>query len=306
IGATLVTAEGQLVHASDAETPELMWALRGGGGGLGVVTQFEYRAVPIGPQVAFNVTFYPQRDAKRVFHAHEAFLQRDPGLVSTLFALGRIPDEGFPEELHGEPFAAVLGMHAGEAEAGLEAMRPLREICEPLADLSDVMPYLDAQRVFDPDYPDGLRYYWKSTSLPDIGDEVLDVLLAFAARAPSDRSTLDVWRHGGRMAEPANEATAYGRRDLTFLVNGEANWERPEDDAANVAWVRDCLKALEPYAADHLYLNFPGFLEEGIALERAAHGDNHARLEALRRRYDPDGVFRGAPAATLTGRTEGT
>lgn len=292
IGATVVTADGRLVRASDDENPELLWGLRGGGGGLGVVTSFEYRAVPLGPEVAFNVTFYPLREARRVFHAHEAFLRDDPGRVSTLFALGRIPEEGFPEELHGQPFAAVLAMHAGDAQEGLEAMRPLREVCEPLADLSEVVPYVEAQRFFDDDYPDGLRYYWKSVSLPELDDRALDVLVDFAERAPSDLSTLDVWRHGGAMSAPADGATAYGRRDLPFLVNGEANWDDPEEDEANIAWVRDCLEALRPYAADHLYLNFPGFHEEGEALERAALGENHARLERLRRRFDPQGVFR--------------
>lgn len=292
IAATLVTADGRLVRASEAENPELLWGLRGGGGGLGVVTSFEYRAVPLGPEVAFNVTFYPRREARRVFHAHEAFLRDEPGRVSTLFALGRMPAEGFPDELHGQPFAAVLGMYAGEVREGVEAMRPLREICEPLADLSDVVPYVEAQRFFDDDYPDGMRYYWKSTSLAAVDDRALDVLLDFAERTPSDLSTIDVWRHGGAMSEPAAAATAYGRRDLPYLVNGEANWEAPEDDEANIAWVRACLEALRPYAADHLYLNFPGFREEGEAQERAALGENHARLERLRARYDPGRLFR--------------
>jgi len=292
IGATVVTADGRSVRASDDGNPDLLWALRGGGGGLGVVTSFEYRAVRLGPEVAFNVTFYPRRDARRVFHAHEAFLREDPGSVSTLFALGRMPEEGFPEELHGQPFAAVLAMHAGEAHEGLEAMRPLREVTEPLLDLSDVVPYVEAQRFFDDDYPDGLRYYWKSVSLPVLDDRALDVLLEFAERAPSDLSTLDVWRHGGAMSAPAEGATAYGRRDLLYLVNGEANWDDPEQDDVNIAWVRDCLEALRPYAADHLYLNFPGFHEEGEALERAALGENRARLEDVRRRFDPRGLFR--------------
>lgn len=292
VGATVVTADGRTVRAGDDGDAELLWALRGGGGAFGIVTSFRYRAYAVGPDVAFAITFYPLSEARRVFRAHEAYLHDEPGTVSTLFALGRLPrEEHVPERLHGHPFAAVLAMHAGDPSAGWEALRPLREICEPLLDLGGVMPYLDAQQVFDADYPDGLRYYWKSISLPEIDDDVLSILVEHAERAPSDLSTLDVWHNDGAMAEPAPDASAYGRRDARYLVNAEANWERADRDDANIAWARACLAALEPYGSDHLYLNFAGFHEEGERLARAAYGPNYARLAELKARYDPTGLL---------------
>jgi hypothetical protein len=171
-------------------------------------------------------------------------------------------------------------------------MRPLREIAAPLVDLSSRMPYTQAQTVYDEDYPNGKRYYWKSTSLMRLSEEVIEVLEHYANLAPSDHSTIDIWYHGGALAALSEEATAYGRRDIPYLVNPEANWDDPKDDAANIAWARDLLKALTPYSETNLYLNFPGFLEEGDAMMRKAFGRNYERLVELKTKYDPQNVFR--------------
>lgn len=295
IGATVVTADGRTVRAGEGEgeDPDLLWGLRGGGGNFGVVTSFTYRAYPVGPDVAFSVTFYPQELASDVVRVHDAFIAADAGDVSTLVALGRMPhEEAFDSEVRGRSFIAVLAMHAGDAEVGWKALEPLRSVGEPLADVGGIMPYLDAQRFFDGDYPDGLRYYWRSIGLAELGEEVLATLLRHAAAAPSDRSTLDVWFHGGAVAGPAADATAYGRRDLPYLVNAEANWEAPEEDAANIAWARAVTAELERLGASRPYLNFPGFLEDAEAQVRAVYGANRRRLALLKRRFDPDNVFR--------------
>jgi hypothetical protein len=170
-------------------------------------------------------------------------------------------------------------------------MRPLREIAAPLLDLSDVIPYLEAQRFFEEDYPDGDRYYWKSASLAVLPADAIDVLVEHAERAPSDRSTIDVWVQGGAVERPGPDATAFGRRDLRYLVNGEANWDAAEDDEANIAWVRACLDDLAPYRSRHPYVNFAGFLEEGEALTRDVYEGTHERLASLKQRYDPDNLF---------------
>ena len=293
IAADVVTADGKLVHTSETEHPELLWGLRGGGGNFGIVTSFEFALHTLGPEVAFTFVFYPLREAKRVLRAHESFLKNDPGDVSTIGVTGRVPHaDVFPRELHGTPFVGILGMHAGEVEAGMSAMKPLRELAEPLIDLSGPMPYTEVQQVYDEDYPDGLRYYWKSTSLQELPDAVIDIIVEHSERAPSDHSTIDIWYHGGAMAEPAEEVTAFGRRDIPYLINPEANWEDSADDAANVAWARDFLKALEPHAEQNLYLNFPSFLEEGDAMMKAAFGRNYARLVELKTKYDPENLFR--------------
>ena len=292
VGAEVVTADGRLVRASETENPELLWGLRGGGGNFGIVTAFEYRLHPVGPEVAFTFVFYPLEEAKAVLKAHHDFITSAPNEISTIAVLGRVPHgETFAPELHGTPFVGILGMHAGDPLEGERAIKALRELGTPLVDLSAIMPYREAQTIYDADYPDGHRYYWKSTNLETLSDEVLDILVRFARAAPSDHSTIDIWLNGGAMGRVPADATAYGRR-VPYIVNPEANWERPEDDDANITWARDCLKALEPHGLGGAYLNFPGLLEEGERMVKASFGENHARLVELKKQYDPSNFFR--------------
>src|SRR5690606_9369267 len=148
------------------------------------------------------------------------------------------------------------------------------------------------QQFFDEDYPSGGRYYWKSTYLTGLSDEVVEALVALNDAAPSPHSTVDVWFGGGAMRRVPAEATAFGDRSALFGIGIEANWHDPAGDAPNVAWGRRCIEALRSHSDGSLYLNFPGFAEEGEALVRAALGPNYARLQAIKRRYDPDDVFR--------------
>lgn len=294
LGAEVVMANGEIIRASETENADLLWGLRGGGGNFGIVTSFEFKAYQLGPEVVFTFVFYPLEQTKLVLRAHEDFLKKDTaGDVSTIAVLGRVPHaEVFPHEIHGTPFVGILGMYAGNAAKGEEVMQPLRNLRTPLVDLSSRMPYTQAQTVYDEDYPNGKRYYWKSTSLMQLSDEAIEILQNYAKLAPSDHSTIDIWYHGGAVAKMTEEATAYGRRDIPYLVNPEANWDDPKDDAANIAWARDLLKALTPYSEANLYLNFPGFLEEGDAMMRSAFGKNYERLVELKTKYDPQNVFR--------------
>jgi FAD/FMN-containing dehydrogenase len=294
MAAEVVTANGEIARASETENADLLWGLRGGGGNFGIVTSFEFKAHQLGPEVAFTFVFYRLEHAKAVLRAHEDFLKQDSaGDVSTIAVLGRVPHaDVFPHEIHGTPFVGILGMHAGNAARGEEVMRPLREFATPLVDLSSRMPYTQAQTVYDEDYPNGKRYYWKSTSLMSLSDEVLEILLKYAELAPSDHSTIDIWYHGGAVAALSEEATAYSRRDIPYLINPEANWDDPKDDAVNITWARDLLKELTPHSESNLYLNFPGFLEEGDAMMRSAFGRNYEKLVELKTKYDPHNVFR--------------
>jgi FAD/FMN-containing dehydrogenase len=293
VGVELVTAAGAVIRADDESDPDLMWGLRGGGGNFGVVTELEFDAHPLGPEVAFLFTMYPLERARHVLAEHERLVLEGRDEVSTIAVLGFVPPvEDFPAELHGAPYVAVLGMFAGPAAEGERALQPLRELGAPLADFSGPMTYVDAQQIYDPEYPAGHRYYWKSTNLPALPDGAVDVLVEQMRRAPSRHSTIDVWLNGGAIARVANDATAFSGRTGKYVINPEANWEDPADDDANVAWAREVLAALEPHATAGAYLNFPGFLEEGQSLVRASMGDNYSRLAQLKHRLDPENRFR--------------
>jgi FAD/FMN-containing dehydrogenase len=293
VSADLVSADGRFLTASETENADLFWGIRGGGGNFGVVTSFEYRLHPVGPEVMFCFVLYPGERAKEVLGFCEEYVAEAPEEVSPLVMAGRVPPvEMFPERWHGEPMVAVAAMHAGEAEEGERELRPLRELGGAIADLSARMPYTVAQSVFDEDYPDGWRYYWKSQNISALNDEVIERLLIHAEAAPSHHSTVDVWYQGGAMSRIEGSETAFGDRSAPIWIGVEANWEDTQDDEANIAWVRECVADMRRFSGGGAYLNFAGFYEGGDRLIREAFGENHKRLVDLKNEYDPTNLFR--------------
>jgi FAD/FMN-containing dehydrogenase len=293
VGATVVTADGDVIEATEEFEPDLLWGLRGGGGNFGVVTELVFEAHPLGPEVAFLFALYPLDTARHVLAEHERLVDEAGDEVSTIVVLGHVPPlDDFPAAIHEAPYTGVLGMYAGPADDGERALQPFRELGELLIDLSGPMPFVEAQQIYDPDYPAGHRYYWKSTNLPSMPAEAVDVLVEQTRAAPSKHSTIDIWLNGGAIARAEDTDTAFRGRDNRYVVNPEGNWEHADEDDANVAWARGVLTALESHASGGAYLNFPGFLEEGQDLVRASHGENYARLAALKQRLDPENLFR--------------
>jgi FAD/FMN-containing dehydrogenase len=291
LSAEVVTADGRIMTASHQENADLFWALRGGGGAAGVVTSFEYRLHPVGPEVMVGFVLYPAERAVEILRFVDEYTKGAPEALSPLGFLGHVPSaDAFPAAHHGRPYVAVLAVFAGDAEEGERVLAPLRALGDAIADLSGRMPYTEAQAILDEDYPDGGRYYWKSVDLDRLDDEILERLLEWATRAPSGESTIDVWFNGGAMGRVEAEATAFGRRPA-YLVGVEANWHEGDDDA-NVAWARETVEAVRPFSAGGAYLNFPGFYEEGEDLLQASYGAaNLERLRSVKRAYDPDGVL---------------
>jgi FAD/FMN-containing dehydrogenase len=296
LSATVVTADGRVLAVDADHHPDLFWAIRGGGGNFGVVTSFGYRLYPVGPEVYFCNVYYPARYAREVLRFFETYLAASPDGAAPIAVLGRVPpDEAFPASSHGEPFVALLALHVGDPAEGESALRPLREIAEPFLDLSGVTTYLEAQAVLNEEYPDGDLYYWKSVSLPGLTAEMIDEVVDHASRAPSPASTVDVWFQGGAMARVPEEATAFTGRRAPCLIGIEGNWADAADSDRNVTWVRDTFAALRAFSDGGIYLNFPGFLEEGEQLVRESFGANYERLAAVKASYDPENLFRLNP-----------
>ena len=295
IGAQVVTADGSIVYAGEDENFDLLWGLRGGGGNFGIVTEFVYRAYPLGPEVFMAFAFHDARGdrLRKAIEFYRDFTAVAPDEVSTLLSAGIVPPtEHFPEAIHHTPFVALAGMYAGAVEEGRNALSPLIEFGEPLVDLSGAVPYVKAQTYFDEDYPNGMRYYWKSLNLSRLDDQAIDRFVEHARRQPSVLSTVDLWDIGGAVARLRADESAFFGRQAAFLLNPEANWEDKADDAANVAWVRDFIDDMQPFSDGSRYLNFAGFQEEGDALVRDAFGAQYARLAALKAKYDPHNLFR--------------
>jgi FAD/FMN-containing dehydrogenase len=293
IGAELVTARGEVVRAALDENPDLLWALRGGGGNFGVVTSFEFRLYPVGPEVAYALVLYDGGETREVLRSFRDAVAGMPREISPIAFTGAVPNgmEGVPEEAVGRPMVAVAAAYVGPPEEGESELAALRGLAQPIADLSGRMPYAVLQQFLDEDYPRGRHYYWKSAALADLSDDVVDIIAEYAASQPSPISTIDIWLMGGAIAEEPPGGAAYSGRSAGYLVNPEADWDDPAGDDANVAWARRFIEALRPFSVGN-YLNFPGLLEEGEAQLRASFGPHFERLVDVKSAWDPDNVFR--------------
>ena len=298
VGAELVTADGEVRRVGPGD--ELLWALRGGGGGLGVVTRFDFALHPVGPEVAVACTLYHGDRTREVLEAYReltADLDRD---VSSFAILGTVPDDDeFPQEVWGEPYAMLMACACtNDLDRGADLVAPFARLGDPMVDMTGPMPYVELQQALDADYPAGDRYYWSSLHLPTMSEEVIDLAVTWAARRASSTSTLDFWHLGGAMGDVAPTATAFGPRSDEYLLGAEANWVDPVTDAANIRWARATVEAFTPHSGGREYLNFPGFYEDGDAMSRVARGDtNHRRLTRLQTDLDPEGLFRPRPVA---------
>jgi FAD/FMN-containing dehydrogenase len=296
MAADVVTANGELVTASSESNADLLWALQGGGGNFGVVTSFEFRAYPVGPDVFFAFVIHPGtgEDAQAALQFYGEWSRASSDEISSFAILWHAPEiEEIPAEHHGAPIVVYLAMYAGDAGEGEAALQSLRDYGLPIADLSEATPYLEVQRFFDADYPaHEMRYYWKSRYLNELSAEAMGALIRLNEASPSHHSTLDVWQLGGALGRVPPQNTAFGDRSAPYLIGIEANWERPEDDAACIEWGREVFRALEPFSSDREYFNFPGLYEEGDQSVRNTFGANLGRLQSVKRKYDPDNLFR--------------
>ena len=288
----LVTADGELVRARTDEHPELFWGLRGGGGNFGVVTAFEFELHPVGPEVAYCLTVYHADDLRAVLDGYREVVESAPDDVSTLTFAGELPDdEMFDDDVLHESKIAVMGCHAGEPASGEVDLEAFRTLAEPIADFSGTMSYVDLQRLLDEDYPDGMRYYWKSLYLDDLSASAIDRIDYWAEAAPSPLSTVDVWQLGGAITDVGLDESAFAGRHAPFLLGVEANWKDPKMDDDNVAWVRDCLDDMRQFSDGSVYFNFPGFLEDNDATMETTFGAAYERLQAVKDEWDPENVF---------------
>lgn len=291
--ADVVTADGRLLTADEDNHADLFWALRGGGGNFGVVTSFEFEAYPVGPDVWVQLAVYPLEKAPKVLRFFDEFMAEAPDEVMALAILWSAPtEEPMPEAYRGAPVAILGGCYCGALDEGERVLRPFREVGTPLAELlSGPLPYLQAQQIFDADYPDGRRYYWKSIYFSELSDEVIGLLERHTVERPSPLSSIDVWGLGGASARVDPAATAFAERSTPYLLGIEANWLDASEDEANIAWARAVYRDMRRLSSKGAYLNFPGFSGEESSLVERSYGGNYERLQAVKATYDPENFF---------------
>jgi FAD/FMN-containing dehydrogenase len=289
----LVTAEAEILTASGDANPDLFWGIRGAGGNFGVVTSFEYRLHPLGPIVLAGPIYHPLEDAREVLASYREFIATAPDELTTIFELSTAPPVPFlPREVHGKPIVMVGACYAGAPEDGIEAVRPLKELGNPIVDLLEPKLYTALQSMFDPAVPHGWHRHWRSVELPVLTDDAIDTLVEHASAQTSPTSYCIVFQLGGALARTGEDETAFSQRDAGHNVNINAVWTEDDPDGErHVAWARDFFSALQPHACGRVYLNFLG--DEGAERVRDAYGDRqHERLVELKRAYDPTNFFR--------------
>jgi FAD/FMN-containing dehydrogenase len=293
LSADVVTAQGEIVTASEEEDPDLFWAIRGGGGNFGIVTSFEYRLHPVGPIVLAGQIFHPLEHAMEILRFYREFTAAAPDELTTIFELSVAPPLPFlPEKVHGRPIVWVGACYAGSPDEGAEVVRPLKQFGRPILDLLEPKPYTALQSMFDPMVPHGWHRYWKSVELPPLTDDAIDTLVEHASAQTSPKSYTIVFQLGGALARVAEDETAFSQRHAAHNVNINAVWTEEDPQAErHIAWARGFFDAMQPHAGERVYVNFLG--EEGDNRVRQAYGAaTHDRLAELKATYDPDNFFR--------------
>jgi FAD/FMN-containing dehydrogenase len=294
LAADVVTADGRFVRASETENPDLLWALKGGGGNFGIVVNFEFRIHPISAETMFCAPIYLEHRANEIIPKWRDYMATAPDEVSGLAEFSTIPnDPAYPEATWGKRVVALATVYDGPVAEGERVTAPLREFGEPLLDFSGAMPYRVLQTIYDALFPKGRdRCYWKSTYLKGLDNLTIAEITEQLAKRPSEMTYASIWKFGGAVQRVPPDATAFGDRSMPFMLSLDAIWSSPADDQVNMDWVRNVWSDMQRHSTGRMYLNFPG-LGEGDTLVRDAYGaETYAKLQTVKRKYDPNNIFR--------------
>jgi FAD/FMN-containing dehydrogenase len=290
VAADVVTADGRQLRASDSQNRDLFWAIRGGGGNFGIVSRFEFKLYPVGPEVLAGLMVFPLDQAPALLRQYRRFAASAPEELSVWVVLRQAPPLPFlPQAVHGREALVLAIFYAGDAAEGRELIAPLRRFGDAWGEHIGLQPYTQWQQAFDPLLAPGARNYWKSLNFIDLPDGLWDAVLTAAGRLPSPQCEIFVGMIAGVSNRVAADATAYFHRDAKFVMNVHGRWQQAAQDARGIAWAREFFTAAQPYASAGGYVNFLT-AEEGDRIP-AAYGSNYERLRAIKKIYDPENVF---------------
>ncbi|MBF9231781.1 FAD-binding oxidoreductase [Microvirga alba] len=291
VSADVVTANGELARASATENPDLFWALRGGGGNFGVVTSFEFNLHELGPQVIAGFVVHPFDDAQTVLEQYRKVLETAPDELTCWAVMRQAPPLPFlPVEWHGKEILILAMCYCGDLAAGDKATAKLRSIGTPIADVVGPNPFAGWQQALDPLLTPGARNYWKSLDFTKLSDATIGILIDAVRELPGPECEIFIGHVGGAAGRIAADETAFPQRSSHFVMNVHARWREPDMDWACIGWARHIFETAKPFAAQTAYINF--MPEDENDRVEAAYGGNYRRLAEVKRRYDPDNLFR--------------
>jgi FAD/FMN-containing dehydrogenase len=287
----VLTADGEFVKASADENADLFWGIRGGGGNFGIVTDFEFRLNPLGPDVVAGPVFWAMEDAPEVLRFYRDWIADCPDELMTIVVQRKAPAlPVVPPELVGQLVIAVAACYAGPIQDGERVLRPLKEFGSPVLDLCRPKPFLAHQAMFDPSFRHGCWYYVRSCDVAELNDDVIEIATEYGRQITSPITSVALWQMGGAVARVSEDATAFNGRQAghTFNINGNSETVDGFDEERQ--WARDYWTALAPHHTS-VYVNF--LMEEGEERVRDAYGAaKYDRLKTLKRKFDPTNFFR--------------
>ena len=291
LSATVVTADGSLHVASASSEPELFWALRGGGGNFGVVTSFELQLHPVGPEVYAGLVVYPFAQARQVLRAWRDFTASAPDELSVWTVLRKAPPLLFlPASAHGSDVVVFPLVYNGDAQAGERAAARVLSFGDPIASAVGPTPYAAFQTAFDPLLTPGGRNYWKSNNFNALSDAAIELMIKSAAELPGPECEIFIAQLGGAMGRVKTAATAFVGREARYIMNVHGRWSDTGDDERVRSWARKVFQDAAPHATGSGYVNF--LTEDEGERVAASYGVNYARLQSLKKRFDPANLFR--------------
>lgn len=291
-GMDVVTAAGNLVHASPDENPDLFWGLRGGGSNFGIVTNIDYKLYPVGPEVWGGVVFWSASEAAKVLELYRNLSENAPEEL-TLVAIMRYapPAPWIPQEWHGKFVIGLLACYSGKMEDGAKIAAQIKDFGKPIADNLIRRPYAQLQSLLDTGNPKGRRYYWKSEYLNEVSPALDKKFIEHAEKIISPFSAMILFQLGGALNKFEEEFTAAGNRNARYLINITSSWEKPEDDEKNIKFTRDAWNDLKHFSTGGTYVNFLT-KEDSPERTNAALGKAFDRLVKIKSKWDPENFFR--------------
>ena len=287
----LVTAEGRVVRASERENADLFWGLRGGGGNFGVVTGFEYRLYPVGPEVIAGAIAWradsATRSTRHVPRRHGEGSSRARLRSGTAHgSSGAVACQGGPRQAH----RRALRLPHGAVSGRRKTRRSNQSFGSPVGDIVQRRTYVSQQSLLDATQPKGRRYYWKSEYLPRLEPELLETIMRHAEAIRSPHSAIILFPLDGALNRLAEDHSAVGNRDTSWVLNITASWEKAEDDKANIEWARAAWRDMRRFSTGGTYINFLTE-EEGDERIHAAYGNNYEQLVETKSKWDPANLF---------------
>ncbi|OHE81300.1 MAG: FAD-linked oxidase [Verrucomicrobia bacterium RIFCSPLOWO2_12_FULL_64_8] len=287
----IVTADGRLLRADDKNNADLFWAVRGGGGNFGIVTRFEFKLHPVGPDLLSGLIVFSFKEAATVLKKYGDYCRTLGGETSVWTVLRKAPPLPFlPANVHGTEIVAFAICHAGDPEAGKKAIEPIRKFGTVLGEHVGVQPYRAWQKAFDPLLTPGARNYWKSHNFKELSGGAIDVVVKYVGNLPSPHCEIFFGLIGGATMRPAPEATAYSHRDALYVCNVHGRWETAAEDKKCIDWARGFFRDATPFATGGVYVNF--LTDDESDRIKAAYGSGYERLAAVKQKYDPQNLFR--------------